>query len=260
MSKATTAVYVYGVVRAAKRPAVSRMPSGVPGAGAVETLALAPSLWLAAARVPLDLYGPAQLEPRLADLDWVAGAAVAHEAVVERFAKSKGATVIPMKLFTMFSSVETAVRDVASRQRSIREAMRRIAGAEEWGIRVFRQAPDGRDRRPATRAASGAEFLRARKQARDATAAARSVAAAAADAAFDRLRRIARDARLRDARSEPGLTPPLIDAALLVPVRARARFTAEARRQAAALGRAGAELVVSGPWPAYNFVTPGERA
>jgi hypothetical protein len=259
MTRATTAAYVYCVVRAASRPSVARVPAGVPDAARPEAHAVAPSLWLVTAPVPLDAYGSARLESRLRDLDWVASIAVAHEAVVEFFAKATGSTVVPMTLFTMFSTVDKAVRDVASRASEIRRAMRRIAGAEEWGIRVFRQAGQPAAA-PASRPASGAAFLHARQQARDATARARRAAGAAADIAFDRLRRIARDARVRDGRREPGTNPPILDAAFLVPRRSRARFVTEARRQHAALGRAGADLVVSGPWPAYNFVAPGEPA
>jgi Gas vesicle synthesis protein GvpL/GvpF len=260
MSRATTAVYLYCVVGAAKRPSVARVPGGVPGSGRAAVHPWAPGLWIVTADVPLAIYDPAHLEPRLRDLDWVAKAALAHEALVEHFSRLKGSTVIPAKLFTMFSSMEKAIADVAARREAIRRALRRIAGADEWGVRVFRQTtPPAAVTLPAP-SPSGADFLRARKQARDAHAAARLVAAEAAGVAFDRLRQHARDAHVRDARREPGSNPPILDAAFLVPGAARARFKAEARRQAAALARAGADLVVTGPWPAYNFVDAGESA
>jgi hypothetical protein len=206
-----------------------------------------------AASVPLDVYGPPALEPRLRDLDWVARAALAHEGVVEHLSRMRGTTVIPMKLFTMFSSAERAASDVVSRRRAIERTMRRISGAEEWGVRVFRRPADStasKTRKPA----SGADFLRARKQARDAAAGARAAAAAAADRAFHRLRRVSRDARVRETRSESGTNPPILDAAFLVASSSRARFRAEARRQARALADASADLTLTGPWPAYNFV------
>jgi hypothetical protein len=162
-----------------------------------------------------------------------------------------------MKLFTMFSSADKAVRDLASRKTDVERAMRHIAGAEEWGVRVFRRADQpGAAARPG-HAASGADFLRARKEARDAVVVARSTAAAAAETAFDRLRRLARDARVRQGRRDAMSNPPILDAAFLVPAPARRRFTAEASVQAAALASAGADLVLTGPWPAYNFVGGG---
>jgi hypothetical protein len=163
-----------------------------------------------------------------------------------------------MKLFTMFSSVDRAVTDVAGRRAAIARTMRRIAGAEEWGVRVFRR-PERRAGRP-VKAASGADFLLARKRAREAAADARETVASAADRAFERLRRLSRDAQVRDVRQQPGANPPLLDAAFLVTARARTRFKAEARRQAQALAAAGADLALTGPWPAYSFVGDGASA
>jgi hypothetical protein len=263
MARATTAVYVYCVVRAARRPPLARVPAGLPDAAAPAAHPLAASLWLIAADVPLDVYGPPALERRLRDLDWVAGIAVAHEAVVEHLARGRGATVIPMKLFTMFSSVEKALVDVRRRRAAIDRTMTRIAGCEEWGVRVARApsahaaAARGNGGAPAT----GAAFLTARRDARDAAARARAAAAAGADAAFDRLRRHARLARRIARRAGPGADPPILEAAFLVPIAKRTAFEAEARRQAASLSSAGAAMTVTGPWPAYNFVaSSGGRA
>jgi hypothetical protein len=256
MTRATSAVYLYCLVRAARRPAMTRVPAGVPGGSHPETHAIAPGMWMVAAHVPLDVYGPTHLEPRLRDLDWVSQAAVAHESVVEHFARAQRATVLPMKLFTMFSSVEKAAAALAAGKTGIQRIMRRIAGAEEWGIRVFLQ-PSPVVTMVAAR--SGTDFLRGRKQARDAAATARADAADAAQRAYVALRRHARDARVRDAR-QAGTNPPVLDAAFLVPTAARVRFKAEARRQANALARAGAELVVTGPWPPYNFAGDGAIA
>ncbi len=258
MTRANTALYVYCIVRSAKRPPLARVPAGLPGAARPSLHALERSLWLAVADVPLDVYGPSHLEPRLRDLDWVSQAAVAHEAVVEHFSKRRGAAVIPMKLFTLFSSLDRAVADVSARRAVIDRTMRRIAGAEEWGVRIFRLPQVQNDAPP--RPISGADFLRARRDAREAAVSLHSAAADAGDRAFDRLRRVAREARVRDARNEPGSNPPILDAAFLVAVSGRARFRAEAKRQAAALAAAGAELSLTGPWPAYNFVAGGAEA
>ncbi|MEO6237991.1 MAG: GvpL/GvpF family gas vesicle protein, partial [Vicinamibacterales bacterium] len=206
------------------------------------------------ADVPLDVYGPDVLEPRLRDLEWVSEAAIAHEAVVEHFARATGA-VVPAKLFTMFSSRKRALDEIGDRRASIERAMKHISGSEEWGVRVsrIRQTPPVQAGLP-SRPASGAAFLAARKSARDASASLRASAGAAADDAFLRLGRHAKDVRRREARQEPGANPPILEAAFLVPARARARFTAEARRQVAACQAAGAELTLTGPWPAYNFI------
>jgi hypothetical protein len=259
MAKYSTALYLYCVVRAARRPSLARVPPGLPEAAPPEAHRLAASLWLITAAVPLAVYGPAALEPRLRDLDWVAHAAVAHEAVVEHFARARGTVVIPMKLFTMFSSLDKAIAEVGEGRPAIERAMKRIAGCEEWGIRVARvAAPPAAARGRADRPVSGAAFLAAKKDARDATAIARAAAIAAADEAFHRLERHAREARRRARRQEPGTNPPVLEAAFLVKSTARARFKAAAGRQAAACAAAGAEMTLTGPWPAYNFVASQE--
>jgi hypothetical protein len=235
---------------------MARVPHGVPGAASPQLQQVAASLWLVTSSVPLDMYGPGNLEPRLRNLDWVADVAVAHEAVNEFVARGKGAVVVPMKLFTMFSSAERACADVRARRKPIDSAIRHIAGCEEWGIRVTRKpevvALDESPRQPQT----GAGFLRARKAARDAAAARQAGAAAAAETAIDRLTRLAKDVHRRPRRSEPGTNPPILEAAFLVRLGSRARFAAEARRQASAVAKAGADLTLTGPWPAYNFVGP----
>src|SRR6185369_8554353 len=126
-----SAIYIYCVMRAARRPSMARVSAGVPQGTRPEVHAAAPSLWVVAASVPLDVYGPAHLEPRLRDLDWVSQVAMAHESVVEHCGKSRAATVVPMKLFTMFSTIDKAIDDVRARRREIERVMRRIAGAEE---------------------------------------------------------------------------------------------------------------------------------
>ena len=251
-----SAIYVYGIVRSARRPRTSGAPRGVPEGAAPELQHVAAGMWLVTSTVPLDVYGPANLEPRLRDLDWVARVAVAHEAVNEFFARAAG-TVVPMTLFTMFSSMETALKDVRGRRTTIDRAMRHVAGCEEWGIRVTRRrvvVDAGAHSRPTT----GAGFLQARKAARDATASARSAALEAAEAAFERLKRMSKDARRRHRAPEPGTTPPILEAAFLVRETARTKFKAEARRQAPILAKAGADVALTGPWPAYSFV--GEEA
>jgi hypothetical protein len=248
-----TAAYLYCVVKSPRRPSLVRVPHGVPEATAPQVHAVGAFLWIVTADVPLPVYGPAALEPRLRDLDWVSRAALAHEAVIEHFSRLRAAVVIPAKLFTMFTTTAKAIEDVAKRRASIDRVMKRIAGCEEWGIRITRRpaiiAPV-----PAGRAASGAAFLSAKKAARDAVVQARTDAAAAAARAYRSLARHAREVHQRERRQEPGTNPPVLEAAFLVSKTALAKFKLEARRQAAACAAAGTDMTLTGPWPAYNFI------
>jgi len=255
----SSVTYVYCIVHAAVAPKTSRAPHGLPGSTRPSVLPAGRSLWIVVAEVPLDRYGPAPLEASLRDMQWVADVAVAHEAVVEHFSRQAKTTVIPMKLFTMFSTTERAVEGTRSRRRDLDPVLKRIAGCEEWGVRIARTVPVATRKAAAERASSGAAFLAAKKQARDDAREAVRAAGALAEGAFEALAAIARDARRRDDAPEGAAAPPLLDAAFLVPAARRARFRSAARRLAAGSAKAGAQLTLTGPWPAYNFVQAGPR-
>jgi hypothetical protein len=247
-----TAIYVYCVVHCGSRPATARVPKGVRGATAPEVLEIGGSLWGVVAEVLLAKYGPEHLPVQLEDLSWVAETAVAHEAVVDYFARAKRATVVPMTMFTMFSSRERAGAELVRRARELGGIVKRIRGCDEWGVRITRAARPA-SARASTATRGGTAFLVARKRAHDEAQAQAARTMRAADRAFRVLSRAARSAVQRDA-PERAATPPLLDAAFLVPSTRKARFRAAARRSAAACRTAGASLTLTGPWPAYSFV------
>lgn len=249
-----TATYIYCVLKAGRRPSLTRVPTGLPGASAPESIEAAPGLWVVAADVPLNSYGPEVVEASLSNLDWVTEVALAHDAVVEHCSRITSAATIPMKMLTMFSSRERAVADVRARRKTLDAVAGRVAGREEWGVRVNLDQPAGRPAAAVTQSASGAAFLAAKKRVRDDRRAALLEAAEAAEDAYEALSTIASGATRRDDAPE-GATPPLLDAAFLVSRTRRAEFRKVVRRAAEECGRAGAALTLSGPWPAYNFVT-----
>jgi hypothetical protein len=254
-----TATYIYCLVESGRKPSAARVPRGLPSATAPELLAVRPRLWAVAAQVPLSAYGSARLEDRLRDIDWVAEIALAHESVVERFAAAKGTAVVPMKLFTMFSSPARAQVELAARRGEIDAVLRRVRGCREWGVRVMRSVGARAARPAAVSPASGTAFLNAKKQARDDAREGQRRASEAAEAAFASLAGLARDAHRREAPAG-ATTPPLVDAAFLVSDARQSRFKAAVRRAARLCREADAALVLTGPWPAYNFVQAAERA
>jgi hypothetical protein len=255
-----TATYVYCVAHAQAKPKDLRPPAGLPDAAPPRLLDAGRPLWIVCASVPLASYGSGVLESALRDLNWVGDIAVAHESVVEHFVQQKHTTVVPMKLFTMFSSDERAVEEMRARRGEILRVVKRIAGCEEWGVRVTRTTPAVPREAEAENPASGAAFLAAKKQARDVARELVRAAVASADAAYATLSAISRDARRRDDVPEGSVTPPLLDAAFLVPAGRRTRFKAAARRLATTGAKSGTEITVTGPWPAYNFVQEPARS
>jgi hypothetical protein len=248
-------------VASARRPRLTRVPAGVPGAGTVRLLDVDAGLFLAVADLPLDRYSESAINDGLANLDWVSRIAVAHERVIEAFI---GATaVLPTKLFTIFTSDQRALEHVRAQRARIVGLVRRVSNHQEWGVRVVldrRLAAAAlpkkkkKNKAPAT-AATGASYLTQKKADRDASKELASRARETVADLFDRLAAKSGDARRRGASDLPVQGGPLLlDAAFLVP-RARATaFKALAAREARALARHGYGLTVSGPWPPYTFV------
>ena len=251
-----TATYLYGAVQSVRDPlrgGHTGLPRGVPGAGAPRVIAAGPGLWLVAATAPLDQYGADAIDAHLADLDWVSRCALAHDAVVDHLARRHA--VIPMKLFTLFTSDERAVAHVARSRRKLDKLFARIAGREEWGVRVLldeRRALASRAE-PVT-AASGAEFLRKKKAAKDARQQLVADALREADRLHDALARAAEDSRRRTPAVEGPASRMVLDAAFLVPRRDARRFRAAVTAAARPLSARGLTLSLTGPWPPYHFV------
>ena len=252
----TPLTYVYGIVVSDRKPSVARVPAGVPGASAVRLLDMGRGRYLAAADVTAREYGEGAINSRLSNLEWVSRAAMAHEAVLEAFAPR--ATVLPMKLFTIYTSDDRAIADASRDRTRIDALVKRVGGHDEFGIRVVlhrakaacRAAPGG-----AKKTASGIAYLTRKKAQRDA---ATERTAHARDTVADLYDRLARRARLARRRAPGELPveggPLLLDAAFLVP-RAKAKtFRGAVAREARALARHGYGVTLTGPWPPYTFV------
>ena len=255
---ADTATYIYCLVESPRKPSATKVPRGLPAATVPEFIDIGRRLWAVTAEVPLSEYGAGRLDERLKDFNWVADIAIAHEAVVERFASAKGTAVVPMKLFTMYSSRDRVSGDLAARRREIDAVLKRIRGCREWGVRVTRTAASTTGSK-IDAASSGTAFLSAKKRARDEARSQLQHASDAAEDTFERLAKLARDAHRREAPPD-ATTPPLVDAAFLVCGAREARFKTAVKRAAKTCRDAGAALVLTGPWPAYNFVQTAERA
>jgi hypothetical protein len=207
---------------------------------------------------PLARYGGASLEARLRDLDWVASCAAAHEAVVEFAART--ATTIPLKLFTLFNTAERAVEHIRRMRPAIDRVVVRVAGRQEWGVRVHLDELKARRRRleSARRAtagvSAGTRFLVLKKEQQQAVREAIARGREDVEAAFESLAGVADDARRRPPDSVEGAARLVLDATFLLPPARLGRFKKTARATATRLARHGYELTLSGPWPPYNFV------
>jgi hypothetical protein len=248
--------YVYCLVRGRRRPSLREVPTGLAGSRDLRLLDGGEHVWLVAASVPAKDYGEAALERGLRNLDWVGRRAMEHEAIVEHFLPAQ--TVLPMQLFTLFTSDERAVAHVTRARRRIAAILARIEGQVEWGLRLTFDEQTAREnvqragRRPA---ASGADYLARKRDLRDMHRLQLTDARGEADKLYRSMAREASDARRRTAteRVAPG-SRLLLDAAFLVPMRRAAAFRAALRRNTRTLGRSGLVVSLTGPWPPYNFI------
>jgi hypothetical protein len=247
--------YVYCVVAADRRPRLTRVPGGLPGAGPVRLLDVDKGLFMAVADLPLDRYSESAINSGLASLDWVSRIAVAHEAVVESFIASTA--VLPMKLFTIFTADARALEHVQAQRERITGFVKRVANQQEWGVRVVldRTLAAAAPKKKPSRGGTGVSYLARKKAQRDSARELASRARETVAALFDRLAARSGDARRRAASELPVQGGPLLlDAAFLVPRARAAAFRALAARESTALARHGYGLSLSGPWPPYTFV------
>jgi len=239
------------LVQTKARPSIARAPQGLPGASRLRAVPVQDRLWLIVSDVPADQYSAERVEGGLHDLDWLSTCGLAHEAVVEHF-MTKG-VLVPLKMFSMFASEVRAVRHVRRRHGRLSGVLDRVAGCQEWGVRVVRdpaKSEAGNTRRPA----SGAEFLRRKSRARVLARQMSTGDRREAERVHRTLRQHARAATRGE--HEPGWSgraAPLLQAAYLVGGRG-ARFHAVARRLAREMRARGYHVAVTGPWPPYHFV------
>jgi hypothetical protein len=249
-----SATYVYCIVSSSHPLKTTDTPAGPPGAGKARALQIRPRRYAVVCDVPLDEFGETPLAKRLSDLEWVSRAAVAHETVTESF-MSQADAVVPMKLFTLFTSDERALEQLRSRWGRVEAVIRRLARHEEWGVRLVfddSRAPADNAETPLP---SGRNYLVSKQRQRDSTSAQSSDMRKVAAGVLKALRPFARDARRRAVTAPPGSRSHLLlDAAFLVPRVKAPRFRAASERHAKKIAPAGYALQITGPWPPYSFV------
>jgi hypothetical protein len=252
-----TATYVYCIVQSPGAPDLTGVPEGLPGTSSPRVLPLAPSLpenlWLVAADAPLPDYSGESIDAHLPDLDWVGDRALAHERVVEHFAASW--PILPLKLFTLFSSDERAAQALRERQEDIGRVLARIAGRVEWGVRILFQETKARKAEPREPPpATGKGFLLRKKEEKDSARGLAGRARAAVDQAYEDLACRSVAARRHQPEVGEGGARLLLDAAFLVPKGDGDGFEAAVQQWADRLAEHACDLNLTGPWPPYNFI------
>jgi hypothetical protein len=249
---AGAATWTYCVVRAAGPPPAAAAPPGPPGASPARAVPLGPELWLIVSDVPLPAYAAAAIESRLADLGWVSDRALPHEAVIEHFAGA--GAVVPLPLFTLFADDARAREAIAAQRPRLEEALERVAGCSEWGLKVFLASGPDATAAPARPASSGTEFLERKRGARVAARERASRARGLAEELADALTGAAVDAVHKPPPVPETGARLLLEAAFLVRDADAGAFEELVAARAGALCDAGCRVTLTGPWPPFHFV------
>ncbi len=247
---ADAATYVFCLVQSARTPSLRGAPDSVPGAGPPRLVRIESTLWAVVADAPLDRFSGDGLAADLQDIEAISRHAVAHAALIEFFFRR--ATVIPLKMFTLFSTDEKLLSYLRRRLSRLRKLFRELRGMEEWGVRIIAGEVASERARPLK---TGREYLQVKKGLKDQAAApSRAVVKQTSDAVKS-LAAIASKTRA-EAFPPPGKGRPFVTgASMLVRATSRGRWRREVARVTKVLAQHGHLLDVSGPWPPYHFVS-----
>lgn len=254
--KHETLTYVYGVVQSERRPAVPKSAIQTPGLGPPRSMPLeTDELWAIVADASPEHFSEDALATRMQDLNWVSACAVTHDGMLRRIGRRH--TVVPVRLMTVFTSDDRARAHLVRQRRRIVDALKSIAGCQEWGVRVWddveaREKRKGRAKEKNPE--SGTEFLR-QKRAQYAHRSKPAAARAAAGKLYAQLARHARASVIRTDAELAGLgSRLLLDAAYLVPATRSAGFREAVARLSRATDTRGIRIELTGPWCPYNFI------
>lgn len=197
----------------------------------------------------IDARGFAEsLERNIENLDWLAEATLRHQNAINAIAAATKETLLPTRFGVVFSSADALVEDVARRAKELQASATRVAGCEEWGVKVF-YVSSPTERAAFRTASSGADYLR------------KKAAALSTDGASDgAIQAFARDlASVARASSQSGKVSSgqkglQWQATFLVPLAKRKQWDNVLRRYATQWGDERS-IECTGPWPPYSFVS-----
>ena len=211
--------------------------------------------------VPLAEFGEEPLTRSLNDLEWLERVARAHEAAIAR--ALDGATIVPLRLCTIFASEEHARAMLAERAGELSAALDRLEGKLEWAVKLLidRERLQEGLRDTATEAAhepgSGAAYMLLRREERRLAEAAERAASGLAEDVHARLQDWAADARVRPAQNRElsGHTGDMIlNGAYLVDRGKTDELRDLVEQLQLRHADVGARLELGGPFPPYSFV------
>lgn len=249
----STLSYVFCLVRSTRGPTLRGIADAMPGGSDLRAIEVADDLWAIVQSVPESEYGEEALARGLQNLEWVGPRAIAHERVIESFLSASA--LLPMQLFTLFTSDARVIEHVRSDRARITRILKRIEKKVEWGLRLTWNEKAVREKAARKSVRTGADFLARKRDILDVNRTRLAAARKTADRVYKAMGRQAAAAQRRTSleRAAPG-SRLLLDAAFLVPAARSGAFKTAIRQHARDLRASGVEVSLTGPWPAYNFI------
>jgi Gas vesicle synthesis protein GvpL/GvpF len=226
--------------------------------------------------VPMSDFGREALVHNLNELDWLEQVARRHEAVLEEALGA--ATIVPLRLCTIFRDAEGVRRMLEDERPQLEAALERLEGREEWGVKLLVDP--------------GALLVAARARSTDAADLERRLEGSTEGEAYMLRRRLERQlredadrlgaelaedvhARIQDWADAAVLNSPqnrdlsrhegemLLNGAYLVAAAKVERLRELVQQLAERHQELDVRIELTGPWPPYNFVSgrsPAEPA
>jgi hypothetical protein len=245
-------LYLFGISKGARANDAAKALAGVVGIDGLhpveEIASEGLSCWVT--RVRTEEFAD-EMNRNAENLDWLAETGLRHQRAVAAIASIPGITLLPTRFGVLFSGEPALMENVASRKAALREAFERVAGCEEWGVKVFAQA---RSKVAQVEAASGKDYLERKAEA---------LAASGPGAPDEEVERFAKELQgitrasavsNRISGAQPGLQ---WQATFLLPVTSRKKWDAVMKKYAQGWGDVK-RIECTGPWPPYSFVAGAE--
>jgi hypothetical protein len=245
-SKAAPAVvlYLYAISPLTKQRAPQIAAEGIDGSAPVEAVRCGGYLcWVS--RVSKSEFAD-HITERMQDLEWLATASLRHQRTVAEISAKLPA--LPARFATVFVSEASLEKHVKERETAIGNAFKRVADADEWGVKVFAiAAPRTRTSKPP---ASGSEYLKRKaEQLQPRTGKKLDVEVGEFVSALTKLA-VADSPGGKASAGQPGL---LWHGSFLIRKKDHKKLTSLLSKFATRW-RDARRIDCSGPWPPYSFV------
>jgi hypothetical protein len=207
-------------------------------------------------QVSLSEFDEERLREHLGDMAWVERVARRHEDVLE--AVAAGATIIPMRMCTLYRDERGVLTMLERESRVMHAALDDLRGRAEWGVKVFAGPPPASGTQPDEEPpSSGADYLHRRRREHEERGLEHERLNEALETIFGRLEeRAVRAATLPLQRPEMSghRAEMVLNSVYLVDEADLPEFQGQVAALQDEYAQHGLELGATGPWPAYNFV------